>query len=252
MSSEFLYIGHRGTRAIFDENTISAFVKAIELGANCIEFDVRETKDGKLIILHDKTLDRTTTGSGLLRNFNYSKIKEYRTKNHNERIPLMGEVLNFLKGKTQFMIELKDKYVKDGILKIINHYELLEDCIFSGRDLQELGNIKDHFPNSRICYNITKGLDFKINDFLKFGKIKKLTIKPDLISLRSNLVTKDFIQVCHKNNIKSLSWDFLSYDDARTHIKSLIVKGIDGILFDDHRNIAVIKHSLGLGWFNPI
>ena len=69
-------------------------------------------------------------------------------------------------------------------------------------------------------------------------------IKPDLISLRSNLVTKDFIEVCHKNNIKSLAWDFLSYRDARSHIKSLIAEGIDGILFDDHRNIAEIKLCL--------
>ena len=119
MSSKFLYIGHRGTRAIFDENTISAFVKAIEFGANYIEFDVRETKDGKLIIMHDNTLDRTTTGSGLLKNFNYYEIKEYRTNNHSEEIPLLGEALNFLKGKTQFIIELKDNNIKERILKII-------------------------------------------------------------------------------------------------------------------------------------
>ncbi len=244
MSSEFLYIGHRGTKAIFDENTISAFVKAIELGANCIEFDVRETKDGKLIILHDNTLDRTTTGSGLLKNFNYYEIKEYRTKNHNEEIPLLGEALNFLKGKTQFMIELKDNNIKDRILKTVIHYNLLKDCIFSGRNLQELRNIKNSYPDSRICYNITKGFDFKLNKFLKLGKINNLMIKPDLISLRSNLVTKDFIEVCHKNNIKSLAWDFLSYRDARSHIKSLIAEGIDGILFDDHRNIAEIKLCL--------
>jgi len=246
MSSEFLYIGHRGTRTILDENTISAFLKAIEFGANCIEFDVRETKDGILVILHDKTLDRTTTGSGLLRNLNYIEIKEYRTKNYNDVIPILEDVLNLLKRKTQFMIELKDKNIKNKVLKSVNDQKLIKNCIFSGRNLQDLGIIKTLHPKSRICYNITKGLDVKINEFLKFGKIKKLIIKPDFISLRSNMITKKFIEVCHKNNIKSLAWDFLSYFDVTSHIKSLINLGIDGILFDDHRNIVEIKQ-----WLNP-
>ena len=171
MRSEFLYIGHRGTRTDFDENTLNAFKKAIEFGANCVEFDVRETKDGKLIILHDSTLDRTTTGSGQLRNFNYDNIMEYKTKNHYEIIPLLSEVLDSLKSKTKFMIELKSDHIKDGVLEIVKNYNLLEHCIFSGRNLQELGQIKKVYPDSKICYNITKGLGVRINDFLKFGKL---------------------------------------------------------------------------------
>jgi len=244
MNSEFLYIGHRGTRTIFDENTITAFEKAIEFGANCVEFDVRETKDGKLIILHDPTLDRTTNSSGLLKNLYYDEIKEFRTKNHNDTIPLLSEVLKILKGKTMFMIELKDDNIKEDILKIVNNHNLLEDCIFSGRNLQELGEIKSDYHNSRICYNITKGLGFNISKFLKFGRLKKFKIKPDLISLRSNLITKEFIEICYKYKIKSLAWNFLLYNDPIFQIKSLIDLGIDGILFDNHRNITKIKHWL--------
>ena len=71
MKLNFFFIGHRGTRTDFDENTIEAFKKSIEYGSNYIEFDVRKTKDDNYIILHDTTLDRTTTGSGLLKKFNY-------------------------------------------------------------------------------------------------------------------------------------------------------------------------------------
>ena len=80
MKPNFKYIGHRGTRVGFDENTISAFEKVIDYGANYIEFDVQKTKDGKLIILHDYSLERTTNGSGLLREYTYQEIKNFRTK----------------------------------------------------------------------------------------------------------------------------------------------------------------------------
>jgi glycerophosphoryl diester phosphodiesterase len=247
MSSDFLYIGHRGTRTNYDENTIKAFKIAIDFGANCVEFDVRETKDGKLIILHDATLDRTTTGSGRLKDFNYDNILECRTKHYYENIPLLSEVLDSLKGKIIFMIELKDENIKDGVLEIVNRHNVLEHCIFSGRNLKELGQIKEAHPSVKICYNITKGLGYKIDDLLKFGIFKELEIKPDLINLRSNLITKEFIEICYKQNIKSLAWDFLSYTNPKFHIKSFINIGINGILFDDHRNINKIKK-----WHNSI
>lgn len=241
MDSEFLYIGHRGTRTDFDENTIIAFEKVIEFGANCIEFDVRETKDGKLIILHDPTLDRTTQSSGLLKDVDYDDIKDLRTKIHGNTIPLLSDVLKLLKGKILFMIELKSVDLYDKVLKIVNEHNLLKDVIFSGRDLKRLGDIKAVYKNSRICYNITKGLGFTIDDFLNFKSLDMNTIKLDLISLRSNLITKRFIEVCHKFKIKSLAWDFISYKNPLMQIKSLIDLGIDGILFDDHNNIGKIK-----------
>lgn len=244
MDSEFLFIGHRGTRTDFDENTITAFEKAIEFGANCIEFDVRETKDGKLIILHDPTLERTTKSSGLLRNLHLNEIKEIRTKINDNQIPSLSEVLKTLKGKIKFMIELKSDNIQDKVIKIVNEHKILEDCIFSGRNLQELDSLKKEYLNSRICYNITKGLGFTLNEFLNFRSLEKIPSKPDLISLRSNLISNEFIEICHKFNIKSLSWDFLSYKNPISQIKSLIDLGIDGILFDDHNNIDRIKYLL--------
>ncbi|MFX1377806.1 MAG: glycerophosphodiester phosphodiesterase [Promethearchaeota archaeon] len=241
MKSEFLYVGHRGTRTHFDENTINAFEKAIEYGANCIEFDVRRTKDNKLVILHDPKLDRTTNSSGLLKDLYYSEIKNISTKNHKNTIPLLSEVLNLLKGKTLFMIELKDDNIKEEVLSIVKNYNLLEDCIFSGRNLNELGEIKKVYHNSRICYNLTKGLDFDISEFLKFDSPTKFKIKPDFISLRSNLTSKKFIEICHDYKIKALAWDFIHYKDPIFEIKWLIDMGINGILFDNHANITTIK-----------
>jgi len=244
MTTKLLFIGHRGTRANSDENTIEAFKKALEFGANCVEFDVRKTKDEKIVIIHDSTLDRTTTGSGLIKSLDYNEVLKYGTKNHKYKIPLLSETLKDLKGRIKFMIELKEDDLKDTILNLVKNYNLLDDCIFSGRNLTVLEHIKSAYTNSKICYNITKGLELKIGEFLNLGKLKKLKFKPDMISLRSNLVNVEFIEICHANNIKSLAWDFISCSDPLSIIKSMINMGIDGILFDDHRNIVKIKRWL--------
>ena len=71
-----------------------------------------------------------------------------------------------------------------------------------------------------------------------------MVFKPDLISLHSKRVTQEFIEVCHINGILALSWDFIGYEDPFEVIKGLYKMGIDGVLFDDFRNITRIKSWL--------
>lgn len=244
MKSDFLYIGHRGTRFNFDENTINAFEKALEYGANYIELDVRKTKDGQLIIMHDSTLDRTTNGTGLLKHHNYDELKTVKTKKYQSQIPLLSEVIELFNRKIRFMIELKEEHLHNDIIKLMKKYDLIKESIISGRDIQILKLMKAKLPKCRICYNITKAQKFKLDDFLTQGSQKKLLFKPDVISLRANLITSNFIEICHKNEILSLAWDFIRINNPIELIKSLINMGIDGILFDNYKNIPQIKQWL--------
>ncbi len=241
MIQDFLFIGHRGTRRSFDENTILAFKKAIEYGANHLEFDVRKTKDKKLIVIHDSTLKRTTNGSGLVNNLTYKEILNFRTKVNLSPIPLLTDIFNELKGKTKFMIELKEINLIDDIVKTIIKNDLLGDCIISGKYLTDLLEFKNNLPQSKICYNITNGQGLSLTEFLELSKDKIAKFKIDIISLKSSLTSREFIETCHKNEIISLSWDFLSYKNPLDKIKSLITLGVNGILFDNYRNIREIK-----------
>ena len=69
-------IGHRGAAAYAPENTLAGFVKAAEQGVTWVEFDVRLTRDGVPVLIHDDDLDRTTEGSGLVANATLKQIKE--------------------------------------------------------------------------------------------------------------------------------------------------------------------------------
>jgi len=243
MNRTFICIGHRGTR-ILDENTTYAFTKALKYGAEYIEFDIRKTKDNKLIVMHDATLERTTSGEGLIKNFTYDQICKYKTKKNNEKIPLLSDVLEIFKGKIKFMIELKEINIRTKILDLIHDKGLLNHCIISGRNLRQILLIKKEYPESKICYNITKGMGLTLSEFLNQESVKKKNYELDIISLKSHLVSSKFIETCHRNKILTLAWDFIDYSNPLDKMKALIKSGIDGILFDNYKNIPIIMDWL--------
>src|SRR4030066_1210555 len=113
-----LRIGHRGARAYEPENTLRSFRKALEIGVDAIEFDVRKTRDNHLIVIHDADVKRTTNGKGLVADLTLKQIKELSTEK-NEKIPTLEETLNFIDAKTKMLIELKETGYEQQILELI-------------------------------------------------------------------------------------------------------------------------------------
>ena len=238
------FIGHRGTRIDYDENTLDAFEIALKSGANYIEFDVRKTKDDELVIFHDSKVDRITRTSGLVENYSYPEIGRMCLKLTDSHIPTLDEVLTKFKNRIKFMVELKSENIRERVIKTINMHSLLKDCIISGRDLHDLEMFKQHYPKNSVCYNITKGKGLNLKEFIKVGKERNLKFLPDLVSLKSNEITQEFIEICHKNEILVLCWDFIGHEKSFEFIKGLIKMGIDGILFDNYKNMKQTKQWL--------
>ncbi len=236
-----LFIGHRGTLVDYDENTLEAFEIAIKSGANCIELDVRRTKDRKLIVFHDNTLTRTTNSKGVLNDLTYNDVKNLKTKKRNQKIPLLEEYMDYITDKTQAIIHLKDEGIEKEFFDLINKKGVLKNCILSGRDIVKLKRYKRTFKPIRTCFNMTKGRGLNLKEFIEKGRRKKLKNFPDMINIRSDLISNQFIEVCHVNDIKSLAWDFIGYEQPLQVINSLIDNQIDGIIFDDYHNLKIIR-----------
>ena len=104
---------HRGASGYAPENTLQAFSLAQEQGADGIELDVQLTKDGEVVVIHDETIDRTSTGKGYVRDYTLEELKKFSFHNHMEKykgvkIPTLREVLELVKpGKMEVNIELK-------------------------------------------------------------------------------------------------------------------------------------------------
>jgi glycerophosphoryl diester phosphodiesterase len=116
-----LVIAHRGDSARLPENTMAAFASALEAGAAMVEFDVQMTKDHEVVVLHDPTLDRTTTGRGRVVDMTLRDVKavsagypvRFGAAHPGERVPTLAEALGLLKDRAQAMIEIKPEAVTD-------------------------------------------------------------------------------------------------------------------------------------------
>jgi glycerophosphoryl diester phosphodiesterase len=116
-----LIIAHRGDSAHVPENTLAAFAAALEVGADLVEFDVQLTKDGQVVVIHDATVDRTTTGRGRVRDLTLAEIRalsagypaRFAETHRGERVPALGEALGMLKGRARVMVEIKPDAVTD-------------------------------------------------------------------------------------------------------------------------------------------
>lgn len=118
-------VGHRGVRTILPENTMVSFQKAIDLGLNGIETDVHMTTDGQLVLHHDSTLERTTTGSGNIEEYSYAELRKldagvkFSKEYEGQHIPRLEELLERIDDPTFFLnVEMKD-YRPEALEKTI-------------------------------------------------------------------------------------------------------------------------------------
>ncbi len=108
-----LVIAHRGYSARYPENTLAAFAAALEIEADAIELDITLTADRQLVVIHDETLDRTTNGSGLVRNHTLSELRQldagswFDSRFSGERIPTLIEVLDLVQNRILLNVEIK-------------------------------------------------------------------------------------------------------------------------------------------------
>ena len=138
---------------------------------------------------------------------------------------------------------LKDEGFEKEIFGLIAKKGVMKNCTISGRDFNKLKRYKKTFKPIKTCFNLTKGIGLNLKEFIEKGCRKKLNYIPDMINLRSDLISNQFIKVCHINNIKSLAWGFLGYKKPLQIINCLIDNQIDGILFDDYRNLKIIRKN---------
>jgi glycerophosphoryl diester phosphodiesterase len=117
-----LIVAHRGDSARFPENTAEAFRGAVEAGADMVELDVQLTKDGKVVVLHDATLDRTTTGSGSVSGKTLAEVKalsahfpsRFGEAFRGATVPTLSEALDVLRGKAGVLVEMKKESVDES------------------------------------------------------------------------------------------------------------------------------------------
>lgn len=212
----FLKVGHRGARAYETENTLESFKKAIELGVNAIELDVRKSKDGKLVIIHDDNLKKVF-GKDIL--VNQATLKELKQFTEN-KIPILEEALKVIDKKVdKILLELKEAGYEKKVLDIIKKEKLKDRIIIISFHEQVLLNVRE--------------LDKEIETGLIYAKYKNpidVALKLNaqyLVPLYRFTHSRD-VEKAHKNNLKVIVWTI----NTKQEVKDYIAKGVDGIATD--------------------
>lgn len=121
-----IIIGHRGSAGTAPENTLKSLEQAISAGADGVEFDVQACATGELVIIHDRTVDRTTNGRGFVNRLSFEELRRLDA-GQGEKIPTLREALDLINNRVEVYIELKGDLTSEKTAKLVNQ------CIKSGQ-----------------------------------------------------------------------------------------------------------------------
>jgi glycerophosphoryl diester phosphodiesterase len=229
-----LIFAHRGACSYAPENTLAAFHLALEQGADGIELDAKLSKDGVVVAIHDKTVDRTTDGSGKVSELTFSELQnldagiQFAPRFSRERIPSLEQVLDTLGTKLLINIELTS-YASPGdalpekVAELVKKAGAERNTIFSSFHPSILGRIRKLMPDVPAGLLTGEGWLQWGNSFL--GR----RVSPELIHPYFTKATRDFIERAHLDHRKVNTW---TVDDPREIIR-LVEDGVDGIITDD-------------------
>lgn len=209
-------IAHRGGALEAFENSPQAFRHALSSPCRSIEVDLRVTRDQEIVILHDATLNRTTTGRGRLKNYNLSELQSFTLKN-GEKIPTLRELLSWVDGKKFLHLEIKETGFEEKLLKTLETFYSLEKVY-----------LISFYPE--ILERIHR-LNFKVRTGFGFSMPSSLTRCPrfcEVLLPDAKRLTPKFLRTLLATQKKIHAW---TVNDSR-QAKKLMDSGVHGIITD--------------------
>lgn len=219
--------GHRGASNRAPENTIAAINAAIEDGASWIEIDIQMTKDNRIVLMHDDTVDRTTNGSGRICDLTLEQIRTldagswFDASFQGEKIPLLQEVMDVVRDRVKLNIEIKHGAFTNNqlndLLSLIRQNEFEQLCILTS------------FQKSYIEYI------HQLNPHLKVGWIIEFFAEPvekissgfyQLVSLHHKLVRPEYVELFHNKGKLVHVWTVNEISEAQ----QMLHCGVDNII----------------------
>ncbi|GKU25798.1 glycerophosphodiester phosphodiesterase [Clostridium folliculivorans] len=220
-----LNIAHRGFSGEYPENTMLAFKKASETHCNGIETDVQLTKDGIPVLIHDETLDRTSNGTGLVKDYTYSELLKLDFGN-GQKIPALEDFIAFSKEKNLFInLELKNSIIEyeslESItLNLLDKYSYPKDkVILSSFNHYSMVNIKtlDKSYKTGLLYDCWI---YEPGNYCRLCGADAM--HPQFLSVLNKKLVDDI-------KIKDFQINTYTVNDAE-YMKKLLNLGIDGII----------------------
>lgn len=229
-------IAHRGISAKAPENTLAAFQKAAQTeGIDMIELDVRLSKDNEVIVLHDRTLQRTTTGNGAARTYTLSEIKQFDAGSWfhpsfaQERVPTLRDVCEAVGRKVWLNIEIKsdmfhrepEGLLEQRVLDVVRECDMLQRVLISSFDHRLLARLRNLEPRciTGVLYNLYSDFFFRPSTLAK-------KVGAQVFVCARHELWQWMVHDAHTNGIAVYVYTL----DSVGLVKRLIERGVDGVL----------------------
>ncbi|GFR37128.1 glycerophosphoryl diester phosphodiesterase [Insulibacter thermoxylanivorax] len=231
---------HRGASGVCPENTMAAFVKAIELGATGIETDVQMTRDGRLVLIHDETLQRTAGVSGWVKDFTLDELRQldagawYGEEFRGEKIPVLEELLELAKRHDLVLnLELKNGHVsypgmEERTAEIVRRFRMCGQVIISSFNHYSLVLMKQAAPEIETAVLYMEGL---YEPWVYARRIGASALHPYRLA-----VTPAWVQEAGKWGIRYHPFTVNEESEMRTMLDA----GVSGIITDYPDRLAAL------------
>jgi glycerophosphoryl diester phosphodiesterase len=232
-----LIIAHRGYRAKYPENTLVAFEAAIHAGADMIELDVLLSKDRKMVVIHDETLDRTTNGQGAVSDYTLTEIKTldagswFDARFKGERLPTLEEVLESVDKRISINIEIKRSAyepdrppdaIEKQIVELVTRKNAIGNVLISSFEWKMLERLAAMKEGPEIA--ILSGGHEEGDPLEACRKLGAFSWNP-----RSLLLKKEHVKEMHEAGILVFPWSL----DTPEDIARVLEIDVDGLIVDD-------------------
>lgn len=221
---KLVIIAHRGSHLKFPENTLAAYEEAIKEGADYVEIDLRTTKDGHLVIMHDESATRMTGKKGLIKDLNYSEIRDLKIKSTNKedtttyRIPDFKSVLNLCKGKINIYLDFKEADV-EKTYRLIKEAGMQNNLVVYLNKEEQYGQWKKVAPGIPLMASLPENMN-----------ISQLTTLLDKrpVDIVDDAYNDETVNLMHKRKI-AVWVDVQSNDEGPDKWEQSLKQGVDGL-----------------------
>jgi glycerophosphoryl diester phosphodiesterase len=229
-----LNIAHRGARRQAPENTLPAFQRAVSLGVDGVELDVRLTADSIPVVIHDRSVDRLTDGSGFVADMTFAQLSEvdagvsFGRQYAGTRIPALSEVLETVGKRVLLNVELKpnggDVRLAGLVARMVLAFGLAETVLISSFSSPLLDEVRAAAPEIGVGLLLPPGLV----GWLTNGPSRSTTAPYDALHPHYRMVNRPFVRRAHLNGCRVNVWKV----DTLRAIRRMVALHVDMIIGD--------------------
>jgi glycerophosphoryl diester phosphodiesterase len=213
-SSACMVVAHRGFSSLAPENTLAALSKAIEIGAGGSEFDVYASCDGKLVVMHDGKVDRTTDGKGDITKMSLAELKKLDAGSwkgsqfKGERIPTLEEMLTKLKGtQCKPVIEIKERGIAEKVVADVRNADMVDQAVvisFHADAVKQVRALEPRIPCAWLCGEFPKQLPAEKHAEWLVSQAK--ACDTDFVDLSYKMLSADLVAQLQKQGLTVWAW----------------------------------------------